>query len=125
MKGKKKNCHLLADVGQLLVDGTAVVVQARRLQDDARGADHHRHGEDPEEQAVENHRHVFPVLFRLRGNKGHEKSLRWGIYFAAVRQSQLRERALKRDLREKLGLCSYQNSHEILDFAGSKNLIYW
>ena len=89
------NCHLLPDVRQLLVDGTAVVVQARRLQDDARRADHHRHGEDPEEQAVKNHRHVFPVLFRLRGNKGHEKSLGWGIYFAAVRLSQLREGGLK------------------------------
>ena len=56
---------LQADVGELLVDGDPVVVEAGCLEDDARRAHHHRHREDPEEQAVQHHRHVLPVLLSL------------------------------------------------------------
>ena len=57
---------LQADVGELLVDGDPVVVEAGCLEDDARRAHHHRHREDPEEQAVQHHRHVLPVLLHLK-----------------------------------------------------------
>ena len=56
---------LEADVGELLVDGDPVVVEAGGLEDDARRAHHHRHREDPQEQAVQHHRHVLPVLLSL------------------------------------------------------------
>lgn len=57
---------LEADVGELLVNGNPVIVETRRLQDDPRRADHHRHREDPEKQPVQDHRHVLPILFGLK-----------------------------------------------------------
>ena len=57
---------LEADVGELLVDGNPVIVETRRLQDDPRRADHHRHREDPEKQPIQDHRHVLPILFGLK-----------------------------------------------------------
>ena len=55
-----------ADVGDLAVDGLAVVVEGGRLQDDAGGADEDGQREDPQEEAVQHHRHVLPVLLHLR-----------------------------------------------------------
>ena len=57
---------LEADVGELLVNGNPVIVETRRLQDDPRRADHHRHREDPEKQPVQDHRHILPILFGLK-----------------------------------------------------------
>jgi hypothetical protein len=53
------------DVRELLVDRLSVVVEAGRLEYDAGRAHHHRHREDPQEQAVQHHRHVLPVLLSL------------------------------------------------------------
>ena len=58
-----------ADVGDLAVDGDAVVVEAGRLQDDARGADEHGQREDPQEEPVQHHGHVLPVLFHLQNKE--------------------------------------------------------
>lgn len=57
---------LEADVGELLVDGYPVIVKTRRLQDDSRRADHHRHREDPEKQPVQDHRNILPILLGLK-----------------------------------------------------------
>ena len=57
---------LEADVRELLVDGYPVIVKTRRLQDDPRRADHHRHREDPEKQPVQDHRHILPILLGLK-----------------------------------------------------------
>ena len=54
-----------ADVGDLSVDGLSVVVEGGRLQDDAGGADEDGQREDPQEEAVQHHRHVLPVLLHL------------------------------------------------------------
>ena len=59
-----------ADVGDLSVDGLSVVVEGGRLQDDAGGADEDGQREDPQEEAVQHHRHVLPVLDDL-GAKRH------------------------------------------------------
>ena len=53
------------DLRESHVDGQAVVVERRRLEDYARGPHHHRQGEDPEEQTVQHHGHELPVLFHL------------------------------------------------------------
>ena len=50
----------------LVVNRVPVVVQGRGLQDDPRGPHHHGHREDPEEQPVQHHRHVLPVLQDLK-----------------------------------------------------------
>ena len=54
------------DVRDLPVDGDSVVVETGRLQDDASRADADRQGEDPEEEPVQHHRDVLPVLFDLQ-----------------------------------------------------------
>jgi hypothetical protein len=54
------------DVRQLFVDRLPVVVEAGRLEDDAGRAHHYRHREDPQEQTVQHHRHVLPVLLSLQ-----------------------------------------------------------
>ena len=61
-----------ADVGDLAVDGLAVVVEGGRLQDDAGGADEDGQREDPQEEAVQHHRHVLPVLLHLRNKSNNE-----------------------------------------------------
>ena len=76
---------LQADVGQLLVDGDAVVVEAGGLEDDARRAHHHRHREDPQEQAVQHHRHVLPVLLSLGSAVASEYYI-YLLYFWAFSQ---------------------------------------
>ena len=53
------------DLGVLHVDGVPVVVEGGGLQDDAGSAHQHRHREDPQEQPVQHHRHVLPVLQNL------------------------------------------------------------
>ena len=53
------------DLGVLHVDGVPVVVEGGGLQDDAGRAHQHRHREDPQEQPVQHHRHVLPVLQNL------------------------------------------------------------
>ena len=50
----------------LVVNRVPVVIQSRGLQDDPRRPHHHRHREDPEEQPVQHHRHVLPVLQDLQ-----------------------------------------------------------
>ena len=54
-----------ADLGQLDVERLPVVVEGRRLKDDSGSADQHCHSEDPEEEAIEHHRDVLPVLDHL------------------------------------------------------------
>lgn len=54
-----------ADLGVDLVDGPAGVVEGWRLEDDPAGARDTGNGEDPEEEAVQHHSHVFPVLYHL------------------------------------------------------------
>ena len=46
-------------------EGLAVIVQSRRLEDDAERAHETRRGEDPKEQAVQHHGHVLPVFDNL------------------------------------------------------------
>ena len=58
---------LQSDVRELFIYRYPVIVQAGRLQDDPGRPHHHRHGEDPEEQPVKDHRHVLPVLLGLGG----------------------------------------------------------
>ena len=55
-----------ADVGDLSVDGDAVVVEGGRLQDDPGRADEDGQREYPEEEAVQHHRNVLPVLLHLK-----------------------------------------------------------
>lgn len=50
---------------QALVDGRAAVVERWSLQDDATRARHTCHEEHPQEEAVQHHGHVFPVLHHL------------------------------------------------------------
>lgn len=52
-------------LGESDVDRDTVVVECRRLENDARGAHEHRQREDPEEQSIQDHGHVFPVLLHL------------------------------------------------------------
>jgi len=47
------------------VDWISVVVERRRLDDDAEGADQRDGGEQPEHESVEHHRHELPVLLHL------------------------------------------------------------
>lgn len=54
------------DLREAHVDRHPFVVEGRRLQDDPRRADQHREGEYPEEEPVEDHRYVLPVLLHLR-----------------------------------------------------------
>ena len=61
--------HLLADVREFFVNWAAIVVETRCLEDDPSGAYNYCHCENPQEQSVENHCHVFPVLFGLGENK--------------------------------------------------------
>lgn len=63
------------DLRQTHVDGRALVVQRGRLQDDAGGAHHHGEREDPQEQPVQHHRHVFPILFYLHSSNLLVKNL--------------------------------------------------
>ena len=56
------------NLGHLVVNGIAVVVESRGLQDDARSAHHHCHGKYPEEQPVQDHGNVLPVLQDLDNN---------------------------------------------------------
>ncbi len=58
---------MVPDVGDLAVDGDAVVVERWRLQDDPCSAHAHRQGEDPQEEPVQHHGHVLPVLLDLGG----------------------------------------------------------
>ena len=58
--------HGHLDLGQILVNGGPQVVEGGRLQDDAGGADEDGQREDPQEEAVQHHRHVLPVLLHLR-----------------------------------------------------------
>ena len=58
---------LQSDVRELLINGYPVIVQARRLEDDPSRSHHHCHREDPEEQPVQHHGHVLPVLLGLGG----------------------------------------------------------
>lgn len=53
------------DLVEMLVYGYAVVVERRRLQDYARGPHQHGQRKNPQEQPVQYHRHVLPVLFYL------------------------------------------------------------
>ena len=55
-----------ADLGESDVERLPLVVERGRLQDDARRPHQHGHREDPQEEAVEHHRHVLPVLDDLR-----------------------------------------------------------
>ena len=57
----------MANLRHLVVNGVAVIVEGRGLQDDPRGPHHHGNSEDPEEQTVQHHRHVLPVLQDLDG----------------------------------------------------------
>lgn len=50
----------------MLVNRHSVVVQRRRLQDDARRAHQDGQREDPQEQPVQHHRHVLPIFFYLK-----------------------------------------------------------
>lgn len=66
-------------------DGLGRVVLEERLQEHAHGAEHADEDEDPQEEAVDNHGHVLPVLAHLwtgrsvggrwRGGKEGEKRL--------------------------------------------------
>jgi hypothetical protein len=57
------------EFAELLVDWRPIVVESGRLQDDARSAHQNRQSEDPEEQAVQHHRHILPILLYLRGGR--------------------------------------------------------
>ena len=57
--------RLQTDVRQLFINGYPVIVEAGSLQDDPCSSYNHRHREDPQEQAVQHHRHVLPVLLSL------------------------------------------------------------
>lgn len=50
---------------QLDVNGNSRIVERGRLQDDAGGAHHNGYCEYPEEESVQHHGNVFPVLFDL------------------------------------------------------------
>ena len=63
-----------ANLGVFLIERHAVVVEGRRLQDDAGRADHHRQQEHPQEQTVQHHRHVLPVLTHLEDETGGQRS---------------------------------------------------
>ena len=56
---------LLRDLAVLDVDRLRGIVQARRLENDQHRAEHAGHREYPQEDPVEHHRHVFPVLLHL------------------------------------------------------------
>ena len=59
--------HLLfRDLAVLDVDRLRGIVEARRLQDNQHRTKHAGHREYPEEDPVEHHRHVFPVLLHLK-----------------------------------------------------------
>lgn len=55
-----------ANIGELLVNRYARVVERRCLEDDAAGASNAGQCEDPEEEAVQDHRHVLPIFDDLR-----------------------------------------------------------
>ena len=61
------------DLGQLLVDGLAVVVQGRSLEDDGGRAHQDGQGEDPEKEAIQNHGHILPILAHLSDQESTEK----------------------------------------------------
>lgn len=48
------------------VDRFAGVVERRGVQDDGAGACDHGSGENPQEQSVQHHGYVLPVLFHLK-----------------------------------------------------------
>lgn len=62
--------------GALAIDRCPIVVQRGRLQDDAGRAGQHGQREDPQEQPVEHHGDVLPVLLHLGGVVLHFRVLR-------------------------------------------------
>lgn len=56
---------MLRHLGQLDVDGGGSVVEGRRPEDDSTGAHDASHHEDPQEETVQHHRHVPPVVLDL------------------------------------------------------------
>ena len=56
-----------------MIDRVPVVVQRWGLQDDPRRPHHHSHREDPEEQPVQHHRHVLPVLQDLEKERERKR----------------------------------------------------
>lgn len=63
-------CRGGSDLGHFNVNRHSGVVEGRRLQNDTSGADNHGYREDPKEQTIQHHSHVFPVLFDLRNMQG-------------------------------------------------------
>ena len=61
-------CRGEPDAGELDVERLAVVIEGGGLEDDARGAHQDGHREDPQEETVQNHRHILPVLNHLEWN---------------------------------------------------------
>lgn len=56
----------VCDLRQSYVYRSALIVQSRRLEDNTGRTDHHRQREDPQEQSIEHHRHILPVLLHLQ-----------------------------------------------------------
>lgn len=56
---------LAVDIGEDLVERYPVVIEGGRLQDDAGSAHQYRQREDPQEESVQHHGHVFPVFLHL------------------------------------------------------------
>lgn len=55
------------NLAELAVDGGAGVVQRGRLADDGQGPEHTGEREEPEEEAIQDHRYELPILDNLGG----------------------------------------------------------
>lgn len=54
------------DLRQLLVDGFAIVVERRRLQNDGSRSDQHGQSKYPQEEPIQHHGYVLPILADLK-----------------------------------------------------------
>ena len=59
------------NLGLLLVDGFAVVVERGRLQNDGCRANEDSQSKYPEEETIQHHRHVLPILANLQPSTQH------------------------------------------------------
>lgn len=70
-------------VRELFIDWYSIVVKCWSLEDNTGSSHQYRKCEDPEEQAVQNHSHVLPILFDFHRVFEHSRVLRNETYTKA------------------------------------------
>ena len=96
-----------SNFGKPDIDRNAIVIQSGRLQDNGRRAQQDGRREDPQEESIQNHGHVLPILADLRPTaekreKPHQTTSRMTKSLLVVPEAKKRE------------LFWFRKDHEIL-----------